>query len=552
MIGKTLIFATAATLVPSAALAQREDPRPVYHYAPARNWMNDPNGLVYYEGEYHLFYQYNPHGDRWGHMSWGHAVSRDLVHWQELPVAIPETDVMAFSGSAVIDWHNTSGFGRGGKPPMVAIYTGANPKTGKQSQFLAYSNDRGRTFTPYGEVLDIGSHEFRDPKVFWYAPDKRWVMAVVLADQNKAALYTSADLKHWIEASEFGPAGARGKNWECPDLFELPVEGGAPGEKKWVLTINLGDSGVAGGSGAQYFVGNFDGTRFTPVDGWGNAPRWVDYGADFYAAVTWNDLPKDDTRRIAIGWANNWDYAQDIPSYPSRGLMTAPRVLGLRKMADGYRLVQAPVREVATLHGKPQRITGLNLGEQPVALPVEGGSADLQVNLDTGTANQVAIALTDEEGYQTLIGVNPAANEVFVDRSRSGPHFLDGFENRHIAPVDLSGHKVSLRLLVDQSIIELFINDGERTITDRFSRSSGQLHWSSWAHGGTASMSVVGWPIKRESSKTLLHNNVMNSRGESDVIDGPDAQTEPAEVSHDQLARVLCRAEAARLAGCVV
>jgi fructan beta-fructosidase len=488
------------TMAAPASAGEKQDVhQPAYHYAPAENWMNDPNGLVYYEGEYHLFYQYNPHGDRWGHMSWGHAVSRDLMHWQELPVAIPETDVMAFSGSAVIDWHNTSGFGRNGKPPMVAVYTGAGGN--KQSQYLAYSNDRGRTFTIHGKVLDIGSNEFRDPKVFWHAPTRRWVMVVVIGAENKAAIYTSTDLKQWDKASEFGPAGATGKNWECPDLIELPVEGGAPGEKKWVLTINLGDNAIAGGSGAQYFVGDFDGTRFTPAQGWGAEPRWVDYGADFYAAVTWSDLPKADPRRIWIGWANNWDYAQDIPTYPSRGLMTVPRTLSLRKMADGYRLVQTPVREIEALRGKAWRQRAISLSDVPVPLPIEGGRTELQIDLDTGSADQVAIALTDDEGYQTIVGVNPAVNEVFIDRTRSGPHFHDRFANRHIAPVDLKGRKVSLRMLVDESIIELFINDGTRTITDRFFRGSDQLSWSAWATGGKASMDAVAWPIEREKSK---------------------------------------------------
>jgi fructan beta-fructosidase len=492
----TLLLTTAA---PAFADTAQDADQPVYHYAPAANWMNDPNGLVYYDGEYHLFYQYNPYGDRWGHMSWGHAVSRDLVHWQELPVAIPETGVMAFSGSAVIDWNNTSGFGRDGKPPMVAIYTGAG--LNKQSQYLAYSNDRGRSFTLHGEVLDIGSNEFRDPKVFWHAPSKRWVMIVVHGAENKASVYTSTNLRHWDKASDFGPAGARGKNWECPDLIELPVEGGAPGEKKWVLTINLGDNAVAGGSGAQYFVGDFDGARFTPVKGWGSATRWVDYGADFYAAVTWNDLPKADLRHIWIGWANNWDYAQDIPTHPSRGLMTVPRTLSLRKMADGYRLVQAPVREVEALRGKPWRQKAISIGAKPTALPIRGGRAELQVNLDTGNADEVAIALTDDEGHQMIVGVNPSANEVFIDRTRSGPYFHDGFEKRHIAPVSLKGHKVSLRMLVDESIIELFINDGTRTITDRFFHGPGQLRWSAWARGGKASMDAVAWPMEQEKSR---------------------------------------------------
>ncbi|MEP9402108.1 glycoside hydrolase family 32 protein [Sphingomonas sp. VNH70] len=485
------LLAMAGLALGGSVSAQRPDPRPTYHFAPQRNWMNDPNGLVYYDGEYHLFFQYNPHGDRWGHMNWGHAVSRDLVHWQELPIAIPETaDVMAFSGSAVVDWNNTTGFGKGGKPPLVAIYTGHNPKAKLQSQYLAYSNDRGRTWRVHGEVLSVGSPEFRDPKVFWHAPTKRWVMVAVMALENRAVLFTSPDLKQWRFASSFGPAGARGKNWECPDLFELPVEGGAPGEKRWVLGINLGDNAVGGGSGGQYFVGDFDGTRFTAT---GDA-QWMDYGADFYAAVSWNDLPKDDPRRIWIGWANDWRYAEAIPTWPSRGLMTVPREVTLKKLPGGYRLAQMPVREVATLRGRRQDFAA-TLGETPTDLPVAGGSADLVVDLDTGTAQQVTIALTDEQGYQTLIGVNPGVDEVFVDRTRSGPHFHDGFANRHIAPVDLKGRKVRLRILADQSILEVYANDGTRTITDRFFRGGGQLRWSAMATGGAARLTMQAWPM---------------------------------------------------------
>ncbi|HET9510312.1 MAG TPA: glycoside hydrolase family 32 protein [Sphingomonas sp.] len=489
------ILATAGLALTTAASAQRPDPRPTYHFAPAANWMNDPNGLVYYDGEYHLFFQYNPHGDRWGHMNWGHAVSRDLVHWQELPIAIPETaDVMAFSGSAVVDWNNTTGFGKGGKPPLVAIYTGHNPKAKLQSQYVAYSNDRGRTWTVHGEVLSVGSPEFRDPKVFWHAPTKRWVMVAVMALENRAVLFTSPDLKQWTFASSFGPAGGRGKNWECPDLFELPVEGGAPGEKRWVLGINLGDNAVGGGSGGQYFVGDFDGKRFTTVPGWPGDAQWMDYGADFYAAVSWNDLPKTDPRRIWIAWANDWRYAEAIPTWPARGLMTVPREVTLKKTPAGYRIAQAPVREVATLRGARQDFaTGLS--ETPTDLPVAGGSADVTFDLDTGTADQVTIALTDEQGYQTLIGVNPDVDEVFIDRTRSGPHFHDGFANRHIAPVDLKGKRVRLRLLADQSILELFIGDGTRTITDRFFRGGGQLKWSATARGGNATLTMQAWPM---------------------------------------------------------
>lgn len=482
-------------MLAATASAQRPDPRPAYHFAPQRNWMNDPNGLVYYDGEYHLFFQYNPHGDRWGHMSWGHAVSRDLVHWQELPVAIPERgDVMAFSGSAVVDWHNSSGFGRGGRPPMIAIYTGHNPRAKLQSQYLAYSNDRGRTWTVHGEVLSVGSPEFRDPKVFWHAPTRRWVMVAVMALENRAVIFTSPDLRQWTFASSFGPAGARGKNWECPDLFELPVEGGASGERRWVLGVNLGDNGVAGGSGGQYFVGDFDGRRFTPVPGWPDEAQWMDYGADFYAAVSWNDLPPRDGRRIWIGWASDWRYAEAIPTWPSRGLMTAPREVTLKQTPAGYRLAQAPVRELAGLRGE-RRTFSATLGEVPTPLPIDTGSADLILDLDTGDADQVTIALTDEQGYQTLVGVNPAVDEVFVDRTRAGPHFHDAFAARHIAPTDLRTRRVRLRILADQSILEVYVGDGTRTITDRFFRGSGPFRWSASARGGSARVTMEVWPM---------------------------------------------------------
>jgi fructan beta-fructosidase len=491
-------------MTPAFAEETREIHQATYHYAPAENWMNDPNGLVYYDGEYHLFYQYNPYGDRWGHMSWGHAVSRDLVHWEELPVAIPETEVMAFSGSAVVDWNNSSGLGKAGKPPLVAFYTGYHPVTKIQAQYVAYSNDRGRNWTRFGDkpVLDIGSTEFRDPKVFWHAPTKRWVMLVVLAVENKLAIYTSTDLKQWNKASEFGPAGATGKNWECPDLFELPVEGGAPGEKKWVLGINLGDSAVGGGSGGQYFVGDFDGKHFTPDPSWGKAPVWMDYGADFYATVSWNDIPQKDGRRIWIGWANDWRYANNIPTSPSRGLMSLPRTVTLRKTPAGYRIAQAPVREIETLRREHRSAKDLRLGAEPVSLPIEGGAVELQLEIDAGSADQVVFTLTDEQGYRTLIGVNPTKGELFFDRTRSGPHFHDAFPDRHNAPIKVKNGRVKLRLFVDESIVEIYADDGETTITDRFFRGGGALNWTAKARNGTATIkSLDAWKLDKTNGK---------------------------------------------------
>ena len=256
---------TSAAAAQTEPVTYRELYRPQFHFTPAKNWMNDPNGLVYYKGEYHLFYQYNPFGATWGNISWGHAVSRDLVHWRHLPVAIPDApDGYIFSGSAVVDYRNTSGFGKPGRPAMVAIYTQASHQCCSQAQSIAYSLDRGRTWTKYdgNPVLDIGSGEFRDPKVFWYAPAKRWIMAVVLATEHKVSFYGSENLKSWTHLSDFGPANATGGVWEVPDLFPLAVDGSRK-KSKWVLIVNLNPGGIAGGSGAQYFVGDFDGTTFT-------------------------------------------------------------------------------------------------------------------------------------------------------------------------------------------------------------------------------------------------------------------------------------------------
>src|SRR4051812_2186555 len=264
--GLPAVEASAAPTAAPIARVGTETYRPQFHFSPEKNWMNDPNGLVYYRGEYHLFFQYNPEGDTWGNMSWGHAVSTDLVHWQQLPLAISHDDNEAiFSGSAVVDYANTSGFGTRKNPAMVAIYTSAF-RDGRQAQSLAYSTDRGRTWTKYAgnPVLDIGSHEFRDPKVQWYAPTRSWLMTVSLSAEHKVRFYSSKDLKSWSLLSEFGPAGAVGGVWECPDLFPLPVDGSS--RRKWVLVVNINPGGIAGGSAAQYFVGDFDGTRFTPDD----------------------------------------------------------------------------------------------------------------------------------------------------------------------------------------------------------------------------------------------------------------------------------------------
>ncbi|MBV8817999.1 MAG: glycoside hydrolase family 32 protein, partial [Acidobacteriaceae bacterium] len=289
--------------------AYHEPYRPQFHFSPKANWTNDPNGLVYMNGTYHLFFQHNPFGDKWGHMSWGHATSRDMVHWSEQNVALAEENgVMIFTGSTVVDARNSSGFCTGGKPCLVAIYTGhtmkTNSKPALQTQNLAYSNDGGINWTKFGgnPILDLHMSDFRDPKVFWSDAGKQWIMAVALPDDHKVRMYASPDLKNWQQVSEFGPQGAIGGQWECPELFELPVEG-RRGESRWVLKVGLNPGGLQGGSGEQYFIGKFDGNKFVN-DNPESLSLWTDYGKDCYCALTFNNLPARQTP-LMIGWMSN-------------------------------------------------------------------------------------------------------------------------------------------------------------------------------------------------------------------------------------------------------
>lgn len=472
--------------------------RPQYHFTPATNWMNDPNGLVFYDGVYHLFYQYNPFGITWGHMSWGHATSTDLVHWQHLPVAIPEAKgEMAFSGSAVVDWKNSSGFGSGGEPPLVAIYTGFRGKN--QSQYLASSTDSGRTWSRYAgnPVLDIGSADFRDPKVFWYEPDKKWVMVVALSPEHKVRLYGSADLKQWTPLSEFGPAGATGGVWECPDLFELPVDGVAS-NSRWVLIVNLNPGAVAGGSGAQYFVGRFDGTRFT-ADESGPA-RWADYGKDFYAAVSWSDVPRSDGRRIWLGWMNNWQYADKIPTAPWRSAQSLPRTVALKTTGEGIRLVQQPVRELRQLRGSRRQLRARTIPAGSTSLArwgIGGKALEISAELQVGSATELGLKVRTGKGEETVIGIGPKARELFIDRTRSGETgFHADFSGRQVAPVSIEKGRVRLHVFVDWSSVEVFADDGRTVITDQIFPAPESEGVALYAKGGSARLiSLQAWPL---------------------------------------------------------
>ncbi|MBV9157192.1 MAG: glycoside hydrolase family 32 protein [Acidobacteriaceae bacterium] len=462
--------------------------RPQFHFSPHENWTNDPNGLVYFEGEYHLFFQYNPFGDEWGHMSWGHAVSRDLLHWDQLPVALPEQDgIMIFTGSTVIDQRNTSGFCAGGKPCLVAVYTGHTPENGSrpalQTQNLAYSNDRSRTWTKFkgNPVLDLHMSDFRDPKVFWSDESKQWIMAVSLPNDHKVRLYGSPDLKQWRTLSDFGPAGATSGQWECPELFQLPVDNGH--ESRWVLKVGLNPGALQGGSGEQYFVGRFDGSRFTN-DNPSSLTLWTDYGKDCYCALTFNGLPRGENP-VMIGWMDNWQYAAKLPTSPWRGQMTAPRKLSLRTTSEGIRLFQGPIDSIQKLRTASSQQTKAHAFEMKSSVPL-------------GTAQEVGWKILAADRNFTIVGYDRQAGKIFVDRTHSGlTGFSKDFPARTEAPLALADNVLRLDILVDRCSVEVFAEDGRIAMTNLVfpPPSAGGIEmYSKGGQAGAASVKV--WEIR--------------------------------------------------------
>ena len=456
--------AVLSTLNPFSASASEinHQYRPQFHFTPKKNWMNDPNGLIYVNGEYHLFFQYNPEGINWGHMSWGHAVSKDLLHWKELPVAIPEDDnYFIFSGSAVLDSENTAGFG---KNAIVAIYTSAS-KTNPviQSQSIAYSLDNGRTFTKYpgNPVIDIGSEEFRDPKVFWDKDRNRWAMVLVKAKEHKVSIYSSNDLKSWAHESDFGPAGNVNGVWECPDLFELPING----KTSWVLIVSFNPGGIYGGSGAQYFLGDFDGKEFTPK---GDLEKinWLDYGQDNYASVTYNNTSNN--RRILIGWMSNWQYANKLKPTPWTGAMTIPHELTLNEIDGEIKLVHKPIRELDSLRGKLQTSILKTTVTKEVALKkVSGNQLDILLTITPQGSATAGIRILKSTEEQTEIGYDTNSHSVYVNRGATSLSEtnadLGGIQS---FPSPLHNGSITLRILVDRSSVEVFTSDGVGVISD--------------------------------------------------------------------------------------
>lgn len=444
--------------------SNREIYRPVYHHTPAYGWMNDPNGMFYKDGVYHLYFQYNPYGSMWANMTWGHSTSRDLTHWTyEGTAIVPDAWGAIFSGSCVVDHENTAGFGKGA---VVAFYTSAKstPWGDVQSQSMAYSLDNGKTFTKYegNPILTSSERDFRDPKVFWYAPGKHWVM--MLAVGQHMEIYSSVNLKDWKKESEFGAMqGAHGGVWECPDLVEIPVEGTR--QKKWVLICNLNPGGPFGGSAAQYFVGSFDGKTF--VNESPTLTKWMDWGKDNYATVTWNNAP--DGRCVALGWMSNWQYANNVPTRQYRSANTIARDLTLYRVGEELYLKSTPSPEIKKARGEKVSKLSFNVaGEYEVAslLDDNKGAYEVELVIRNQGASKIAFCLLNEKGEKVSMHYDLARRQFVMDRSESGTvDFSKDFPAVTVAPAD-TDKELTLRLFVDRSSIEAFGEDGKFVMTN--------------------------------------------------------------------------------------
>ena len=471
----------------------RTDYRPQFHYTAPKNWVNDPNGLVYLDGEYHLFYQYNPFGNVWGHMSWGHAVSKDLKNWETLPIALPEfdnadgTQTMIFSGCAVIDSMNTSGFfDKDFTKGMVAVFT-SHIEGKAQHQSIAYSADKGRTWKRYDKnpVLDLGMKDFRDPNVIWYPDKQAWIMTVVKPLEYIAQFYESKDLKKWTLLSEFGKQGDMTKIWECPSLTKVPVEGSK--ETKWVLMISSGHR-QKNYLAMQYFVGDFDGKTFTPQKQ--NEILYVDEGKDFYAAIPFANLPKSHAKPIMIGWVNDWEYAREIPTGDTwRGGFSVAREFSLKKTADGLRLVQQPIFSLR--NGKTEAFSVKNKTiDANYIIPFKGEVFDLTVEIQPQQAKTVTLNVFQSKDEATVIRYDVALQELSLDRSRSGQvNFHPRFSSVERVKVPLKDGKLKIRLLADKSIVELYAQDGELVMTDWIFPTQHEGGISLASEGGKAKLS---------------------------------------------------------------
>lgn len=459
--------------------------RPNFHFTPKANWMNDPNGMFYLNGKYHLYFQYYPDGNVWGPMHWGHAISENMITWEEQPIALYPDDLgLIFSGSAVVDKNNTSGFGKDGISPIVAIYTYHNMKGEKdgdidfQTQAIAYSLDEGMTWTKHDKnpvISNPGIKDFRDPKVIWDDKNNKWIMA--LAAGQKIMFYSSTNLKDWKLLSDFGAQiGEHGGVWECPDLF--PIKINRTDETKWVLIVSINPAGPNGGSATQYFIGDFDGSKFT-IDVDFNTQlqtqkaAWLDFGRDNYAGVTWSNIPKEDGRKLFIGWMSNWEYARDVPTETWRSAMTVSRELKLKKTGDKYVLVSNPVPELYKFVSKTIIRDTLVVDKQKTIISrneVDLSRLSVELEINNLTENKYTFLFHNKFGDSLSFGLDNIEKNYFVNRQKSGKvDFSDKFANIISKAKKISqSNTLKLRALIDKTSIEIFYNDGETVMTEIF------------------------------------------------------------------------------------
>lgn len=436
-----------------------EQYRPAYHFSPQSGWMNDPNGLVYLDGEYHLFFQHNPDSTVWGPMHWGHAVSKDLFHWEEKEIALyPDSLGTIFSGSAVIDKNNTAGFGENA---LVAIYTNhsheiEDQKTGRhQTQSIAYSLDKGKTWTKYegNPVLpNPGIWDFRDPKVIWHEASNNWVM--ILATKQSITFYTSPNLKEWTRTGEFGEGvGAHGGVWECPDLLDFKTNEG----DKWVLLVSINPGGPNTGSATQYFVGNFDGKNFTSDQ---TDIRWMDYGPDNYAGVTFSNVGD---RHVLIGWMSNWEYANVVPASKWRSAMTVARELSVTKVGEKWILASQPVQELKEI------ASAIKVDNEKLLTDAVEVGSQFRLSFEADQLEDFEFSLSNNEGNKLRFGYDKAKNEYYLDRSEAGHTAFSGkFLRRAVAPRVAISDKTDYLVLLDLNSIEVFADNGTTNLTGLF------------------------------------------------------------------------------------
>jgi len=503
----TILLFVVLTIKSLAQNIEKATPqwRPLYHFSPPTNWTNDPNGLLFLNGEFNLYYQHNPFENKWGHMSWGHATSKDLINWKNLPVAIPEvvtkdTTTWIFSGSAVLDKNNTSGFGVNDKAPLVAIFTADQPKQKKESQFIAYSNDNGLTFKLYANnpVIDLNKKDFRDPNVFWFEPTKQWIMTVSMVDEHMVRIYGSKNLKEWTKLSDFGPAGYTKNGWECPSLLPLNVDND-PTNIKWVLFVS---SGGDHGPLMQYYVGDFDGASFknsNPSD----KVLTVDYGDAFYAAIAWRDAPGN--KKILLGWLINGR----PETWPWKGQMAIPHDLSLKTTSDGLILIQTPS---SIISGSLSKYTkggvlskkDVNINNESIEFSKEGhfdGNANwIDAEFQINESQNVGFNLVEKKGSskKVIVGYDAARKELYVDCTSFESGNKSPQNLIQTAPMKPVNGIVKIQILLDKSSLEVFGNDGEKVISTMIYPDTDATGLSAFSNGKAVIKSLKLWDLNRK------------------------------------------------------